>query len=184
MQWKIHCGAKRKLTAHRQTRQSRLLLVWNKVSAFKLSHFVRISNNKIHFVALYCVATDRCSTSVQAAFERIMTSSLLVIAQNKHERTSEAILFWTMERHQYTLFFKLKSTKVNLLSSLVCVPEKMADSVLWLVRSPFKQMPSEGLMWFKSGLGSESGIEYPNSGSLWEVQEVISLNSSEMLILM
>ncbi len=34
-QWKIHCGAKRKLTIHRQTRQSRLLLVWNKASAFK-----------------------------------------------------------------------------------------------------------------------------------------------------
>ncbi len=35
-----------------------------------------------------------------------------------------------------TLFFKFKSTDVNLLSSLVCLSEKMADSVLWLVRSP------------------------------------------------
>ncbi len=151
MQWKIHYGAKRKLTTHRQTRQSRLLFVRNKVSAFKLSNFVRISNNKIHFVALYYVMTDRCST-----FERIMTSSLLVIAQNKHKRTSEAILFWTAEINQYTLFFKFKSTKVNLLSYLVCVPDKMADSVFWLVRS---RLPSEGLMGFKSGLGSESGIE-------------------------
>ncbi len=41
-QWKIHRRAKRKLTTHRQRRQSRLLLVWNKVSgpsAFKLCHF-------------------------------------------------------------------------------------------------------------------------------------------------
>ncbi len=37
-QWKIHCRAKRKLTTCRQTRQSRLLLVWNKVS--QLSNLV------------------------------------------------------------------------------------------------------------------------------------------------
>ncbi len=38
--------------------------------------------------------------------------------------------------------------------------------------------------WTEVGLGSESGIEYLNSGSLWEVHEVVSLNSSKMLILM
>ncbi len=38
-QWTIHWGANRKLTTHRQTRQSRLLLLWNKGSAFKFCHF-------------------------------------------------------------------------------------------------------------------------------------------------
>ncbi len=37
--------------------------------------------------------TDRCSTSIQAAHEPSISSSLLVIAQNKHEWTSDSILF-------------------------------------------------------------------------------------------
>ncbi len=42
--------------------------------------------------------------SVQAARELIISSSLLVIAQNKHEQTSEGILFQLhAERRQYTL---------------------------------------------------------------------------------
>ncbi len=59
-QWKIHRRAKRKLTKHRQRRQSRSLLIWNKVSgpsAFKWSHFKRNSNNKYRFVDLQCVVT-------------------------------------------------------------------------------------------------------------------------------
>ncbi len=36
---------------------------------------------------------------------------------------------------QYTPFFKLKSSDVNLLSSLVCLSDNMADSTSWLVRS-------------------------------------------------
>ncbi len=85
-QWKIHRRAKRKLTTHRQRRQSRLLLIWNKVSgpsAFKLSHFKRNSNNKYHFVALQCVETDRCIASVQTR-EPIVFSYLLK-ARNEHE---------------------------------------------------------------------------------------------------
>ncbi len=35
----------------------------------------------------------------------------------------------------YIPFFKFKSTKVNLLSCLVCLSDKMANSALWLVRS-------------------------------------------------
>ncbi len=46
-QWKIHSGAKRKLTG-----KSRLLLVWNKVSAFRFCNFLRNSNNKYRFVTL------------------------------------------------------------------------------------------------------------------------------------
>ncbi len=44
-QWKIHRRANRKLSKHRQRRQSRLLLIWNKVSgpsAFKLNNFKEI----------------------------------------------------------------------------------------------------------------------------------------------
>jgi len=44
-QWKIQRGAKRILTTRRQTRQSRLLLILNKVPAFKLCS-LRNSNNK------------------------------------------------------------------------------------------------------------------------------------------
>ncbi len=40
------------LTTCRQTRQSRLLLVSNKVSAFKCCHFLRNVNNKCNFVTL------------------------------------------------------------------------------------------------------------------------------------
>ncbi len=50
----------------------------------------------------------------------------------------------TAERCQYTPFVKFKSTDVNLLSSLVCLSDKMADSALWLVRSPANQTPSKG----------------------------------------
>ncbi len=53
-QWKIHRGAKRKLTTCLHTTQSRLLLVWNKVSAFKFCPFLRNSNNKYNFVPLMC----------------------------------------------------------------------------------------------------------------------------------
>ncbi len=51
-QRKIDRRAKRKLTMRRHTRQSRFLLVWNKVYAFKFSNFLRNSNNKYCFVAL------------------------------------------------------------------------------------------------------------------------------------
>ncbi len=79
--------------------------------------------------------TDRCSTSVQP----IISSSLLVIVWNKHEWTSEGIVS-TTERFQCTPFFKFKSTDVNLLSCLVCLFNKVADSGLWLVN----KTPSEG----------------------------------------
>ncbi len=65
-QWKIHCGAKWKLTMCRQTRQSRLLLVWIVIFYFL--------GNKYRFVARNC-----------------------------------------------TPFFRFRSTKVNILSCLVCL---------------------------------------------------------------
>ncbi len=52
--------------------------------------------------------TDRCSTSVQAACEPIIFLHLLVKARNKHEWTSEAILFKLWK--DVTPFFKFKST--------------------------------------------------------------------------
>ncbi len=86
---------------------------------------------------------DHCSASVQAACELKISSSLLVIAQNKHEWTSEGIISST-ESCPVTLFFKFTFTGVNLLSCLVCLSNKMADSVLWLVRSPVNQTPAKG----------------------------------------
>lgn len=58
---------------------------------------------------------DRCSASHQAAH----LSYLLVIAQNKPERTSEGLSFQP-QKDLNTLFFKCKSTDVNLLG-LVCL---------------------------------------------------------------
>ncbi len=75
-------------------------------------------------MALECVVTDCCSASVQAAREPIVSSSLLVKAQNKLEWTSGRYLISTAERHQYTPSFKFKSTDVNLLSCLVCLSNK------------------------------------------------------------
>ncbi len=43
---KIHRRAKRTLTTCWQARQSRLLLIWNKVLAFRFCIVLRISNNK------------------------------------------------------------------------------------------------------------------------------------------
>ncbi len=83
---KIHRRAKRKLTTHRQRRQSRVLLIWNKVSgclAFILCHFQRNSNNKYCFVALQCVVTDHCIASVQTC--ELIIFSYLLKAWNEHE---------------------------------------------------------------------------------------------------
>ncbi len=46
-------------------------LWYETVSTFKCSLFLRNSNNKYCFVALYCVVTDHCSASFQAASEPI-----------------------------------------------------------------------------------------------------------------
>ncbi len=40
-----------------------------------------------------CVVTDCCSASAQAGREAIVSTGLIVIAWNKHEWTSESILF-------------------------------------------------------------------------------------------
>ncbi len=40
---------------------------------------------------------------------------------NEHQKVS------TAERHQYTPFFKFKSTEVNLLSCLICFLDKIAE---------------------------------------------------------
>ncbi len=87
--------AKRTLTTHRQTRQSRLLLIWN------IFIFKEIQTIKPFCGSLMCrdpflqsmVVTDCCSVSVQAACELTISFSLLVISWNKHEWTSEGILF-------------------------------------------------------------------------------------------
>ncbi len=55
-------------------------------------------------------------TQFEAARELIISSSILIIARNEHEWTSEG--FSTAKRH-HLAFFKFKSTDFNLLSSLV-----------------------------------------------------------------
>ncbi len=84
-QWKIHRRAKRKLTKHWQRRQSRLLLIWNKISGPPGN-----SNNKYRFVALQCVVTYHCIASVQ-------THEPFVFSYLKHEMN--------MNKHQKVFYF-------------------------------------------------------------------------------
>ncbi len=128
---------------HRQDR-AWLLLLWNMVSAFKFCHFVRNSSNKCCFVALLFVMIDHCSASVQAACEPIISTSILIIKRNKHEWTSEGLLFKPLKdinTHHFS-----SSSPLTLIYSpvwFVC-RNKMADSALWLVRYPANQAPYEG----------------------------------------
>ncbi len=83
--------------------------------------------------------TDFCSTSVQALREPIISSSLLVKAENKHEH--QKVSCFNHRKTSIHTIFKFKST--DLLSCLVCLSDKMADSALWLVSSPINQTPGE-----------------------------------------
>ncbi len=98
-----------------------------------LYFFKRNSNNIYHFVALQCVVTDHCSTSVLRG--PIISSSLLDIAWNKHEWTSEGILFQPWKDINIH-FFKFKLTNVNLLSSLVCLPDKNGRFSIMIGQTP------------------------------------------------
>ncbi len=104
-----------------------------------VSAFLRNSNNKYSCVALKCVVKDHCIVLiVQAA--HVNRSSFHIYL--KHEIKQEWITMYfisTTERHQYAEFFKFKSTEVNLLSCLICLSGKMADSALLLVRSRVNQ---------------------------------------------
>ncbi len=141
---KYNRRSKRKLTTRWQTRQCRLLLKWNKVSAFTFCN-LRNSTNKYCFVALYSVVADHFSTSVQAVCELIISCSLLVIAWNKHEWTSKGILFQP-RKDVNTHYFSPSSNPPMLIYFpvwFVCWT-KMADSALWLVRLPVNQTPGKG----------------------------------------
>ncbi len=71
--------------------------------------------------------TDHWNASVQATCDPIVSSILLVIAQNKHEWKSEGILF---QPWKDGIFFNFKSTGIHLLSCLVCLSDKMADFIM------------------------------------------------------
>ncbi len=78
------------------------------------------------------------------AFFKEFSFTILVIAWNKHEWTSEGILFqlWKdVNTHHFS-----SSSPPTLSSSPVWFVflTKMADSALWLVRSPVNQTPCEG----------------------------------------
>ncbi len=89
-QWKTHHRAKKKRTTHRQRRQSRLLLIWNKISgpsAFKQCHFLTNSNNKYNFNrssmcpdrSLYCLSSNQNGSSFQIYLKHEMN-------MNKHQK--------------------------------------------------------------------------------------------------
>ncbi len=69
--------------------------------------------------------TDFWCASVQVAFHIYLKYLLLFIH--------------ALFQMQKDTNFRFKSTEVNLLSCLICVSDKMADSALWLVRSPVNQ---------------------------------------------
>ncbi len=102
-QGKIYCGAKRKRTTRQQTRQSRKLLLWNKVSALKFCHVVRNSVNKYCFVAL------SCSASVQAA--------------------REPSIFFLYLKHEINMNEPQKDVNIHHFSSLS--PPKLIYSPVW-----------------------------------------------------
>ncbi len=66
------------------------------------------------------VVTDRCSASVQAACEPIISSSLLVIAWNKYVWPSKCILFQPC-KYVNTYYFSISSSSPpTLIYSAVC----------------------------------------------------------------
>ncbi len=100
-----------------------------------VSAFLRNSNNKWSCVALKCVVKDHCiALIVQAAHVNRSSFRIYLKHEIKQEWTTMYFIS-TTERRQYAEFFKFKSTEVNLLSCLICLSGKMADSALLLVRS-------------------------------------------------
>jgi len=94
--WKIHCGAKRTLTTCRQTRQSRLLMILNKVPAFKRCNFFKEIWTIKTVLWLFNVSWQ---IAVAPQLRRLVNRSSLptssFIASNKHEWTWEGMLFQT-----------------------------------------------------------------------------------------
>ncbi len=78
--------------------------------------------------------------------ELIISSSLLVLAQNKHEWTPEAICFNHEKTSMHTIS-QFRSQSPPTLSCLVCLWDKREDSALWLIRSPVNQIPGKGGAW-------------------------------------
>ncbi len=128
---------------HRQDR-AWLLLLWNMVSAFKFCHFVRNSSNTCCFVALLFVLIDHCSASVQAACEPIISTSILIIKRNKHEWTSEGLLFKPLKdinTHHFS-----SSSPLTLIYSpvwFVCRTKWQIQRYDWLDPLPIK-LPTKG----------------------------------------
>ncbi len=116
-QWKIHCAAKRTLKMCRQTRQSMLLLVWNKVSIQSINTILWLFN-----VSWQITVAPQFKRHVnQSSFHIYLKHEINV---NEHLK----VFYFNYGKTQYAPFFKFKSTKVNLLSCLLsclfCLSDK------------------------------------------------------------
>ncbi len=123
---------------HRVDRQSRLLF-YEKVSAFKLSFFKEIQTRNI---ILWLFNIPWQIAAVQAAREPFISSSLLVIARNKHQKVS---CFNRGKTSIHNVFLNQVHSPV-----WFCLLDKMENLALWLVRSPVNQTPGEGSIRIKS----------------------------------
>ncbi len=95
------------------------ILIWSKVSIFYTIYFLRNSNNKYNFVAIYVP----WQITVAPQLKKYVNQSSLPLYQlyreinmNEHQNVS---CF-----NQKHCFFKFKSSNVNLLSCLVCLSDK------------------------------------------------------------
>ncbi len=98
---------------------------------------------------------SRCSVNPMALCEPTvwwMTSSGPFAVSHLNWNINEHQNVFCFNRTKISIFFKFKSTEVNLLSCLVCLSGKMADSALWLVRSPVNQAlrTVNWFNWFKA----------------------------------
>ncbi len=115
-QWKIHRRAKRKLTTHWQRRQSRLILVWNKVSgpsAFKLSFLKKLKQNTVLW--LFNVSWQ---ITVLPQFKHVNRTSFHIYI--KHEMN--------MNKHQKVFYFNRRTQHFSSLN-----PQKLMCSSVWFV---------------------------------------------------
>ncbi len=111
--WTVHHGEKRKLTTRRQTRQSSYSGYETRSQDFRLSKFVIYKEIQ----TINTLMRDYCTASVKAPHEPIhIYFSYLLKGQNKHEWTSECILYAFISRH----YFSSLSPPVHLLICLIC----------------------------------------------------------------
>ncbi len=109
------------------------------LSAFKVCQF---SNNVFQQWIQVCGSLMCCSRSLYClSSSGTCHNHHFLFTSYSMKETSEGILFQLrndVNTHHY------KSTYINVLSCLIWLSDKRADSMIWLVGSPVNQAPCEG----------------------------------------